>query len=89
MEYRWAVGRLDQLPDLAAELVRLQVEVIVTWEPGVRAAQQVTGTIPVVIASTLDAVQDGGVASLVRPGRNITGLIFPPTALFQANEVIQ
>jgi putative ABC transport system substrate-binding protein len=74
MEYRWAAGRLDQLPDLAAELVRLQVEVIVTWGPGVRAAQQATRTIPIVIASTLDAVQDGVVASLARPGGNITGL---------------
>src|SRR5262245_34458720 len=40
--YRWAEGKLDQLPDLAADLVRLQVEVLVTWGPGVRAAQQAT-----------------------------------------------
>jgi putative tryptophan/tyrosine transport system substrate-binding protein len=81
MEYRWAEGRLDQLPALAAELVRLNVEVIVTWGPGVRAAQQATGTIPIVIASTLDAVQDGVVASLARPGGNITGLTLISTEL--------
>ena len=74
IEYRWAEGRLDPLPDLAAELVRLKVDVIVTWGPAVGAAQQATRTIPIVIASTLDAVQSGFVASLAQPGGNITGL---------------
>jgi putative ABC transport system substrate-binding protein len=79
--YRWAEGRLDQLPDLAAELVRLKVEVIVTWGPGIRPAKEATGTIPIVMASTLDAVQAGFVASLVRPGGNITGLTLLSTDL--------
>jgi len=76
IEYRWAEGRLDQLPDLAAELVRLKMDVIVTWGPAILAAQRATGTIPIVMASTLDAVQSGFVASLARPGGNITGLSF-------------
>ena len=84
MEYPWAAGRLDQLPDLAAELVRLQVEVIGTWRPGVRVAQQATGTSPIVIESTLDAVRDGVVASLVRPGGNIMGLTLIATELMGA-----
>ena len=81
IEYRWAEGKRDQLPELAAELVRLNVEVIVTWGPGGLAAQQATGTIPIVIASTLDAVQSGVVASLARPGGNITGLTLISTDL--------
>ena len=81
IEYRWAEGKRDQLPELAAELVRLNVEVIVTWRPGGLAAQQATGTIPIVIASTLDAVQSGVVASLARPGGNITGLTLISTDL--------
>ena len=75
IEYRWAEGRLDPLPDLAAELVRLKVDVIVTWGPAVGAAQQATRTIPIVIASTLDAVQSGFVASLAQPGGNIESLV--------------
>jgi putative ABC transport system substrate-binding protein len=79
--YRWAEGRLDQLSDLAAELVRLKVEVIVTWGPGIRPAKEATGTIPIIMASTLDAVLAGFVASLARPGGNITGLTLLSTDL--------
>jgi len=73
-ELRSADGRTDRLPQLAAELVRLKVDVIVTASPpGVRAAKQATTTIPIVIAGVDDAVEQGFVASLARPGGNITG----------------
>jgi putative ABC transport system substrate-binding protein len=79
--YRWAEGRLDPLPDLAAELVRLNVDVIVTWGSGIKPAKEATETIPIVMASTLDAVQAGFVASLAQPGGNITGLTLSSTDL--------
>jgi putative ABC transport system substrate-binding protein len=76
IEYRWAEGNLDRLPVLAAELVRLKVDAIVTsGVPSLRALQQATSTIPVVSAVLLiDPVDAGFVASLSRPGGNITGL---------------
>ncbi|MBI3374115.1 MAG: ABC transporter substrate-binding protein [Betaproteobacteria bacterium] len=75
VEFRWAEGKYDRLPELAAELVRLKVELIVTHAtPGSRAAKQATTTIPIVIATVGDAVATGLVASLARPGGNITGL---------------
>ncbi len=74
IEYRWAEGRYERLPGLAAELVRLGVDVIVTHgTPAGRAAQQATTTIPIVMATSGDAVAAGLVASLARPGGNITG----------------
>jgi putative ABC transport system substrate-binding protein len=74
IEYRWAEGRADQLPHLAAELVRLNVEVIVArGNLATRAAKQATSTIPIVI-STGDPVGEGFVANLAHPGGNITGL---------------
>ena len=74
LEYRSADGRVDRLPDLAAELVRLKVDVMVTiTPPGVRAAKQATNTIPIVMGAVDDAVEQGFVASLARPGGNITG----------------
>jgi putative ABC transport system substrate-binding protein len=74
LEYRSAGGRIDRLPDLAAELARLKVNVIVTiTPPGVRAAKQATSTIPIVMAAVDDAVEQGFVVSLARPGGNITG----------------
>jgi putative tryptophan/tyrosine transport system substrate-binding protein len=74
MEYRSAEGRAERLPELAAELVRLKVDVIVTiTPPGVRAAKQATSTIPIVMGAVDDAVEQGFVASLARPGGNITG----------------
>jgi len=75
IEYRYAEGKLDRLPNLAAELVHLKVDVIVgRGTRAVRAAQSATSTIPIVMASVADAVRSGLVASLARPGGNITGL---------------
>ena len=77
IDYRWAEGRYERLPELAAELVRLKVDVIVTHTtPGTRAAQQATTTIPIVMATSGDAVAAGLVASLARPGGNTTGSSF-------------
>ena len=74
VEYRWAEGRDDRLPALAAELVRLDPVVIVTTgTPGTRAAMQATQTIPIVMASSADPVRGGLVGSLARPGGNVTG----------------
>ena len=74
IEYRWAEGKHDRLPEVAAELVRLKVDVIVTHATtGTRAAKQATTTIPIVIADAADPVAAGLVASLARPGGNITG----------------
>ena len=77
MEYRYAEGREERLPDLAAELVRLNVEVIVAGgTSATRAAQHATRTIPIVMTGTNDPVGAGFVASLARPEGNITGLSF-------------
>src|SRR5262245_49127639 len=76
-EYRWAEGRYERLPALAAELVNLNVDVLVAHStPGARAAKQATSTIPIVIAAVADPVDVGLVASLARPGGNLTGLTF-------------
>jgi putative ABC transport system substrate-binding protein len=75
IEYRYAEGKVDRLPALAAELVRLKVDVIITSGPPVtRAAKEVTSTIPIVMANEADPVGSGVIASLARPGGNITGL---------------
>jgi len=75
IEWRSAEGKLDRLPALAAELVRLKVDVIVTGGPPAnRAAKEATATIPIVMAQDTDPVASGFVASLARPGGNITGL---------------
>jgi putative ABC transport system substrate-binding protein len=75
IEYRGAEGKYDRLPGLASELVGLKVDVIVaSTTPAARAAQQATTTIPVVASTMQDPVGDGLVASLARPGGNITGL---------------
>ena len=80
IEYRYAEGKLDLLPALASELVQLKVDVIVTSSlPGVLTAKNATSTIPIVFAATGDPVGTGLVASLARPGGNVTGLsIFGP-----------
>ena len=75
IEYRWAEGKYERLPGLAAELVQMKVDVIVAAAtPAIQAAQQATTTIPIVMVRTADPVGSGFVASLARPGRNITGL---------------
>ena len=75
IEWRYAEGKLDRLPALAAELVRLKVDVIVTaGRIATRAAKEATDTIPIVMAQDSDPVGNGFVASLARPGGNITGL---------------
>src|SRR3990167_3515415 len=75
IEYRYAEGKLDLLPALAAELVRLKVDVIVTGGQGItRAAKEATATIPIVMTQDRDPVGNRFVASLARPGGNITGL---------------
>ena len=75
IEWRYAEEKLDRLPALAAELVSLKVDIIVTAGPSVtRAAKEATNTIPVVMAFDSDPVGNGFVASLARPGGNITGL---------------
>ena len=75
IEYRFAEGKLDRLPALAVELVRLKVDVIVTIASReTRAAKEATNTIPIVMTNEGDPVGTGLVASLARPGGNITGL---------------
>jgi putative tryptophan/tyrosine transport system substrate-binding protein len=74
-EFRSAEGQINRLPELAAELVRLKVDIIVTWfTPTTVAAKQATQEIPIVMAETGDPVGTGLVASLSRPGGNVTGL---------------
>src|SRR3989442_12659822 len=81
IEYRYAEG-FERLPELAAELVRLKVEVIVaSGSPAIRAAQHTTRTIPIVMAGTGDPGAAGLVASLARPGGNTTALSFLSTEL--------
>ena len=75
LEYRYAEGNLDRMPDLVAELVQLKPAVIVVSAvPAIRAAKQMTKTIPIVIITTVDPIAMGIVDSLARPGGNITGL---------------
>ena len=75
MEYRWAAGDAERLPALAADLVGLKVDIIVTsGAPAAKAAKNATTTIPIVMATSGDAVADGLVASFTRPGGNVTGL---------------
>jgi putative tryptophan/tyrosine transport system substrate-binding protein len=75
IEYRYAEGNTDRFAELATELARLKVEIIITAStPGVRAAKKASSTIAIVFASINDPVASGLVASLARPGGNITGL---------------
>jgi putative ABC transport system substrate-binding protein len=82
IEFRWAEGKYERLPELAAELVRLKVDVIVTHGVPTRAAKAATTTIPIVMATSADPVELGFVASLARPGGNVTGMsgLSPETA---------
>ena len=78
IEFRSAEGRVDRLGALATELARLPVDVLVAiGSSAIRAAQQATSTIPIVMMTTTNAVERGFVASLARPGGNITGLAGP------------
>jgi putative ABC transport system substrate-binding protein len=77
IEYRGAEGRYDRLGELAAELLQLNPEVVVTHSvPGTRAVEAISKTLPIVMATVGDAVETGLVKSLARPGGNITGLSF-------------
>src|SRR5258708_2468608 len=82
IEYRWLGGRTERADEIAAEFVRLKVDVIVTHSAApVVAAKQATSVIPIVIASAADPVRTGLVASLAGPGGNVTGLSMQSTDL--------
>ena len=91
IEFRSAEGKFDRLPQLATELVRQNVDVIVVaGTPAIRAARQATATIPIVIAAVGDAVAGGLVASLARPGGNITGsTYFAPELATKQLEILK
>jgi putative tryptophan/tyrosine transport system substrate-binding protein len=79
IEYRWAEGRSERFAEIAAEFVQLKVDVIVTVGSALVAAKQATSTIPIVFALAADPVGSGVVASLARPGGNVTGLSLQQT----------
>src|SRR6516165_1191883 len=82
IEYRWAEGRSNRAAELAAEFVRLKVDVIVTYaNPMVVATKQATSVIPIVFAAAADPLGTGLVAGLARPGGNVTGLSVQNTDL--------
>ena len=74
IEYRYVEGKLERVSNLAAELVQLKVDVIVTTGPGILAAKKASATMPIVFAASSDPVGTGLVSSLAQPGGNITGL---------------
>jgi len=74
IEYRWAGESPDRLPELAADLVRLKVDIIIGSTPGARAAQHATASIPIIMCIADDAVKQGFVSNLARPAGNITGM---------------
>ena len=84
IEWRFAEGRMERFPDLTADLIRLKVDIVVTLGgPAARAAKQATTTTPIVAIGVSDPVGQGLVASLARPGGNVTGLatLFPELAV--------
>ena len=91
IEFRWAESKYERLPELAAELVKLNVEVLVTTgTPGTLAAKSATVTIPIVMTTSGDAVGAGLVASLARPGGNVTGsTFFVPELMAKRLELIK
>src|SRR6516164_5953786 len=93
VEYRWVEGHYDRMPAMAAELVRRQVAVIVANSPGVMAVKAAATTIPIVFTTATDPVNIGLVASLSRPGSNITGVTqlhaaVAPKRLVLAHELV-
>jgi putative ABC transport system substrate-binding protein len=87
LAYRFAEGQYERLPELAAELVRLPVDVLVTDGPGAVAAKHATERIPIVFAVFSNPVEEGLVASMARPGGNVTG--FSPMALELAGKRLE
>jgi putative ABC transport system substrate-binding protein len=82
VEYRWAAAKEERLPELAAELVRLKVDVIVaSGTPSIEAAKSATSTIPIIMAVVADPVGSGLVSGIGRPGGNVTGLTLLSTEL--------
>ena len=81
IEYRWSEGRPERNAEIAAEFVRLKVDVIVTFGTAVPTVKQATAVIPIVFALAHDPVGGGLVASLARPGGNVTGLSIQATDL--------
>jgi putative ABC transport system substrate-binding protein len=81
IEYRWTEGHPERAAELAAELVRLKVNVIVTFSPATMAVKQATSDIPIVFAIGNDPIGTGLIASLARPGGNVTGLSIQTTDL--------
>jgi putative tryptophan/tyrosine transport system substrate-binding protein len=81
IEYRWAEGRTERYGEIAAEFVRLKVDVVVTFSPAASVVKQATAVIPIVFAIESDPIGDGLVASLARPGGNATGLSLQSTEL--------
>jgi ABC-type uncharacterized transport system substrate-binding protein len=74
IEYRWAEGRAERYVEVAAEFVRLKVDVIVTGGAAIPAAMQATSTIPIVFALAVDPITEGIITNVARPGGNVTGL---------------
>jgi len=88
IEYRWAEGKYDRLPAFAAELVRLEPQAIVApVTAAARAARDATATIPIVMVTVSDPIVDGLIASLARPGGNVTGLTLTPTSEIWAKQL--
>ncbi|MGC1969972.1 MAG: ABC transporter substrate-binding protein, partial [Pseudolabrys sp.] len=81
IEYRWADGRPERFTDIAAEFVQRKVDVIVTAGTAIGAAKQATSVIPIVFAMATEPVSTGLIASLARPGANVTGLSMQSTEL--------
>src|SRR5205807_373059 len=81
IEYRWSEGRTERYAEIAAEFVRLKVDAIVTVGSAVPTVKQATATIPIVFAVAIDPVSSGLVASLAKPGGNVTGLSLQATNL--------
>ncbi len=81
IEFRWAEGRHDRLPTLVSDLISRRVAVIVTNQASAHAVKAATTTVPIIVAGGGDPVRDGLVASLNRPGGNVTGSIFLSSAM--------